>query len=531
MEIFSIFWTFIIAITGISSSHALEFGMCEVQVPQLVVTNLSTPYWVTKTITGCCKGFIKLENDTCQADCRRVNCVNSFCIGNNTCQCNEGYYPIDSYKCLPKCDPPCGPFAQCIEPNKCACGNDYKKFNATHCEPVCKFTEEEFECINARCFEPNKCRCHDGYYPISEFQCEPYCDPQCINGECIAPNQCECHEGFEKNSDGSCVPACHPNCINADCIQPNVCRCHANFEKYLRPNECLKRHVIKDRQDCMRICRNGSCSNNGTCICNYGYEMYSGKCSKICNKKCTNGKCLENQCVCPNDYRLSSDNSTCLPVCAFEDGHDCINGVCIAPNTCKCYPGYRFLNNQNCTCVPMCDPQCINAICTENGCKCHEGFYNISSYECIKNCSVGYTWVYDECMPEQDLDFEEIETTTEEIIKTTRQVDDEMTENLIITTESLITTTESFLTFDKEFEHITVEKNEKDDIPLTTIIVVLSAIIFLLICILITFYILYRHIFPKQIYFVQQKEQSANCVYFTKQPDRKAPLPVTEFNI
>jgi amino acid permease len=57
-------------------------------------------------------------------------------------------------------------------------------------------------------------------------------------------------------------------------------------------------------------------------------------------------------------------------------------------------------------------------------------------------------------------------------------------------------------------EGVTVEANEKEELPLTTVIVVLSAIVILLICILITFYVLYSHIFPKQIYFVQQKGEN-----------------------
>lgn len=43
------------------------------------------------------------------------------------------------------------------------------------------------------------------------------------------------------------------------------------------------------------------------------------------------------------------------------------------------------------------------------------------------------------------------------------------------------------------------------------LIVVLSAVIFLLICILITFYVLYNYVFPKQIYFVQEKGEWRGC--------------------
>jgi hypothetical protein len=303
---------------------------------------------------------------------------------------------------------------ECSEPNHCTCKRDYKKFNETYCEPICSFTEEDFDCINARCYAPNKCQCLEGFSFISEFECEAICE-NCENGICAAPNTCECNEGYEKDSNGHCKPQCLPKCINGECIKPNVCRCHPNYQKYLIPHECFEPNVMKDRLDCRRTCSNGSCSKNGTCICNYGYDMHNGKCLKICHKKCINGKCLDDQCICPTDYKLSVENSTCMPICSFEDGHDCINGNCIAPNICECFPGYRFLDSRNCTCVPICDPPCINGYCTSDGCKCRENFYNISDYECIKNCSDGFVWLYDECV--ENFNFEEV--TEESTVETT----------------------------------------------------------------------------------------------------------------
>lgn len=167
--------------------------------------------------------------------------------------------------------------------------------------------------------------------------------------------------------------------------------------------------MIQDQEDCKKLCTsNGSCNGTGTCICDYGYDLHEGRCAKICNKNCGKGRCLENKCVCPENYRL--ENSTCVPICAFEDNHDCINGECIGPNVCRCFDGYKFLDNRNCTCVPMCNPTCINAICTEDGCMCHDGFYSVNEYECAKNCSEGFIWLVDECIEEMSFDSEE-ETT------------------------------------------------------------------------------------------------------------------------
>ncbi|KAL7043382.1 hypothetical protein ACKWTF_001485 [Chironomus riparius] len=516
-------------------AFALDFGICEVIIPQLVVTNLSTPYWINKSIQGCCKGFIK-KADKCEPDCGRVNCVNSYCIGNNTCQCNTGYHKISEYNCMPTCDHPCGVNMECSEPNHCTCKRDYKKTNETHCEPICSFTEEDFDCINAYCYAPSKCRCHEGFKQISEFECEAMCN-NCRNGNCVGPNNCECNEGYEKNSNGTCMPQCVPACINGNCVKPNLCQCHENFKKYLIPNECFEANVIKDLRDCRRTCTNGSCNKNATCICNYGYEMYNGKCSKICHKNCINGKCLEDQCVCPPDYKLSIETSTCMPICSFEDGHDCINGDCIGPNICECYPGYKFLDNRNCTCVAMCDPPCMNGVCTTDGCICHENFYMIADNECIKNCSEGYMWLHDDCVENFDFNNFDDESTTEMItstmIETTTEVVTETTK--VETTTMLETTTEEEVTISDIFEESTrhlvmAEKPVEPEIS-TVLIVVLSSIAFLLICILIAFYVLYSYVFPKHIYFVQEKEQSTNCVYFTKQQDRHPSVPVTEFNI
>lgn len=337
----------------------------------------------------------------CIPMCRNV-CVNSRCIGNNKCQCHSGYYAVDDFRCLPKCEPACGLNMACLAPDKCLCKPEYKKVNETSCEPICSFTTDNFECINADCVAPNKCECHEGFRKVSEFQCDPVCS-NCKNGDCVSPEVCECHEGFSKGQDGSCEPVCNPECINGQCVAPNTCECHESYEKHLSNHECLERHVIKDRQSCLLSCHNGTCSDNGTCICDSGFEMFNGKCLSLCNQTCgVGGKCLENQCVCFDGYKLNENSTSCVPVCAFEDDHDCINGFCVAPQTCQCFEGYHLLPTKNCTCVLMCDPPCINGICTEDGCVCHNNFYNISGHECAKHCPPGFKWMFDECFEERD---------------------------------------------------------------------------------------------------------------------------------
>jgi hypothetical protein len=386
-------------------------------------------YKVNLTITECCEGFLTIGK-RCIPECQRA-CVNSYCIGKNKCKCNSGYYPYDEFRCLPICDVPCGDNMACMAPNKCFCKPEYKPANESHCEPICSFGDDKFECLNANCIAPNKCECFEGFMQVSEFQCEPMCK-NCDNGDCISPEVCECKDGFEKNSDDVCAPVCNPPCINGNCIEPNVCKCNDNFEKYLKSHECLEKQLIKDRQSCEKSCQHGTCSDDGTCVCESDYEMYNDKCLKKCDNECTNGKCLEDQCICPENYKLSENSTECLPICAFEDGHACISGDCIAPQTCQCFEGYRFLDSRNCTCVPMCSPPCINGICLEDGCKCHKDFYNISAYECIKNCSEGFKWVHDECM--EDISFDSGENNDLDDQDDLMTVDDETTTKMSKTT-------------------------------------------------------------------------------------------------
>lgn len=485
-------------------------------------------YRVNVTIRECCFGFMT-QGKLCIPVCQNI-CINSFCVGNNQCQCNSGYYPVDNFRCLPKCDPPCGDNMACLGPNKCLCKPEYKRTNDSYCEPICSFTTDNFECINAKCVSPGVCECLDGYRRISEFQCEPICS-SCLNGDCVSPEVCECLEGYENNSEGVCEPICDPNCVNAKCVSPNQCKCDKGFEKYLKSHECLENHIIKDRESCLKSCQHGTCSDHG-CICDSGYEMYNGKCLKVCTKECENGKCLEDQCVCPKNYKLSENSTSCLPICAFEDEHDCIEGTCVAPQTCKCFDGYRFLDARNCTCVPMCSPQCINGVCTEDGCICHENFYNISDYECIKNCSEGYKWIYDECIEESTFDSfetddgEEIshdKSTTETFTSFESSTDDDNEDDdegsaEIFTAQS----TERFvaaLMFQICSSHLLIDFREEimmkksvlpQLVPMTLSIVVLSTILILIVLILITFCVLYRRINPKNIYHVNEKGKNTS---------------------
>lgn len=258
----------------------------------------------------------------------------------------------------------------CIAPNVCVCKNSqYKNVNGS-CEPKCEFGEDRSDCLNAKCVGPNECECLTGYDKVSESTCEPVCE-KCDYGDCIGPELCECHEGYDNVvlSDGSedkseCQPICEVECINAQCVSPNFCECRDKSFKRISDNECA---YVDDSKCNDKNCQNGLCVD-GECVCKAQHKLIDGKCKKMCDMICEHGKCLDDKCFCDDGYKVSEDRKRCDPVCAFEDGHDCefdfffinetclfefslihsgIEGICIAPQTCQCNPGFKFLGESD----------------------------------------------------------------------------------------------------------------------------------------------------------------------------------------
>ena len=63
------------------------------------------------------------------------------------------------------------------------------------------------------------------------------------------------------------------------------------------------------------------------------------------------------------------DLESCQPICP----HGCYGGECLAPNLCKCKPG--FILNSSSTCTPTCVNGCENGKCVSpNECSCNPGF-------------------------------------------------------------------------------------------------------------------------------------------------------------
>lgn len=94
-------------------------------------------------------------------------------------------------------------------------------------------------------------------------------------------------------------------------------RCEYDYENNFHSNNSTESNEIIASSDysdvsnpnCRELCKNGSCIDTDTCLCDEGY--------------------------------LSShiDKFDCEPICDDTDieGPGCTNGVCIAPQTCECF--------------------------------------------------------------------------------------------------------------------------------------------------------------------------------------------------
>lgn len=110
------------------------------------------------------------------------------------------------------------------------------------------------------------------------------------------------------------------------------------------------------------------------------------KCDPICRKGCgSNGICVAPEtCTCYPNHEKNSEG-LCVPTCPVG----CENGVCNPDNTCRCNVGYA----QDATgkvCAPKCDRPCINGYCSgPNICSCKSNFAKdvADPTRCIPTCS------------------------------------------------------------------------------------------------------------------------------------------------
>lgn len=134
--------------------------------------------------------------------------------------------------------------------------------------------------------------------------------------------------------------------------------------------ECEPGLELKAKFQCQKICDNGHCSDSNECICNAGFELHeNGTCTKICSLSCKFGRCLNNGCQCDTGYALSKDDpEVCEPVCDPE----CLNGICSDLHQCICNEEFEL--HLNGSCIEKCKISCSFGECLNNKCKCIDGY-------------------------------------------------------------------------------------------------------------------------------------------------------------
>lgn len=121
----------------------------------------STQYYSTYRIdVHCCEGYVLKEN-VCVPVCT-PSCLNSQCLPNNYCECNQGYVKHTENECLPYCKNCVN--GKCVAPGVCQCDFGYQMDKNNICKPVCT---ENCEKQHAYCSSPGTCTCYIGYQRIN----------------------------------------------------------------------------------------------------------------------------------------------------------------------------------------------------------------------------------------------------------------------------------------------------------------------------------------------------------------------------
>ncbi|XP_078382968.1 uncharacterized protein LOC144665586 isoform X1 [Oculina patagonica] len=322
------------------------------------------------------------------------------------CHCDKGFMGNtcqDRNFCKPN---PCSHHATCVETMnsfKCICEEGYKGVQCKDVDPcfpnpcknngVCKdiqgsakcdcppshkgpFCTETLVCFHNPCYHGGKCVenptapcvCEKGY--IGTYCQDHVCNPSpCVNGgKCTIERsvghhkwtyKCVCPRGFKGR-------LCHiPNpCLDFICLNGGTCIDEQT------PQDVTVRDIVPHML-------------NFYCRCLPGFT--GQKCeSKICDKCDVNAECINNHCVCKQNYvgdgfHCSAIKDPCIP-------NPCKNkGVCVlGPDRsyiCECEKGYCGAH-----CESYCTP-CVSNPCKNNGtCTAYD-----NSYVCT--CTPGFTGV------------------------------------------------------------------------------------------------------------------------------------------
>ncbi|CAH2071903.1 unnamed protein product, partial [Iphiclides podalirius] len=164
-----------------------------------------------------------------------------------------------------------------------------------------------------------------------------------------------------------CVYHCRLGCGEGKCVGPNRCSCDP-------PNVMVADKCVKPT--CEPSCVNATCTGYNTCTCSAGYEKINAThCAPTCvtgyKRPCANGACAKST--------IEADPLACVPICE----PNCTNGICTEPGVCQCHEG--FANTSRWRCDPVCDG-CEHGTCAApNNCICNEG-YSMKGGRCVPDC-------------------------------------------------------------------------------------------------------------------------------------------------
>ena len=274
---------------------------------------------------------------------------------------------------------PCEGFVKCEKgpaPNAQSCMSGETVKYSQCCQPL----PDETDCPSGSDVGDDGCGgkriiCHN---PCANVTCGS--NEQCKDGICV------CNEGYELK-DGLCTTIEEDLCANVTCESPQVCKegkciCEVYIstqpcpkgqiceklgvcggcEKCIQDPECASASMVcPDNTECTETdkcgfctkcgykdpCANVTCGSNehcsnGTCVCDSGYELKSGKCEAICqrNPYCYNGTCpggtkiVDDNCggkcaICPSilcteaGYKtgINSNNCETWTTCSYSDNY------------------------------------------------------------------------------------------------------------------------------------------------------------------------------------------------------------------
>ncbi|XP_058791253.1 fibrillin-1-like [Phymastichus coffea] len=404
-------------------------------------------------ICSCYEGYRMTENNnTCEPICD--SCTNfEYCAEPEICRCILGYgresldrqLGSDLYEpCNPICDRICIN-GKCIMPNICKCHETYTKIDQFTCERIyiasnfvirknCsemktvkkeitvpreeiytenveEYSDEDYdynmkEVIKIRTVYKTEyiitnettSICCEGYQNYDEHHCLPVCSRNCgPHGMCSKPDTCICNEGYSMDYNNNCKPVCPIGCINGQCTSPNYCTCNEGYHKVLHDHIYIRYIDTKGTQTPKYVpyeeiyyTRNwlgfkkrktrlnyrleqNHVSQHTRAVCCNGFQSYGvDQCIPVCSQNCSvNGICAAPEvCRCNEGYRMDYANNKCEANCLNE----CINGFCISPNLCACKEGYQMLPD-GFTCVPICHNCSPLEWCVEpHVCRCINGY-------------------------------------------------------------------------------------------------------------------------------------------------------------